>query len=302
MNTEIYYFTGTGNSLAVARDLAARLGAELRSVASVIHQSSVAVDADTAGLVFPVQHKDIPLILKRFAEKLAKLEGKYLFAVYTYGDTPGMGARHLAELLASRGGQLAAGFGVHMPYNYLTPSRTLEDFFESFTLREIPIERQQALFAAVPEKAASIAAYVQARHSGTFEVTSDPIMRLARLLGVADAMEKSSWLKVAGIRQPVALPWLESRQLMDCAFHVDERCQGCGTCARVCPVHNIDMVHDTSTPHARPMWQGRCEQCFACLHWCPNQALQFGKNTSGKQRYHHPDVTLADMRAQASSR
>jgi hypothetical protein len=27
--TEIYYFSGTGNSLAVARDLAARLGATL---------------------------------------------------------------------------------------------------------------------------------------------------------------------------------------------------------------------------------------------------------------------------------
>ena len=76
---------------------------------------------------------------------------------------------------------------------------------------------------------------------------------------------------------------------MDEAFHTDERCISCGICAQVCPVGNILMAG------GRPAWHHRCEQCFACLQWCPEEAIQFGSGTSGKRRYHHPDVTLAEM-------
>jgi len=24
----------------------------------------------------------------------------------------------------------------------------------------------------------------------------------------------------------------------------------------------------------RPVWQHHCEQCFACLQWCPKEAIQ----------------------------
>jgi MinD superfamily P-loop ATPase len=45
----------------------------------------------------------------------------------------------------------------------------------------------------------------------------------------------------------------------------------------------------------RPAWQHHCEQCFACLHWCPAQAIQYGKHTAGRTRYHHPDVMAKDI-------
>ena len=82
-------------------------------------------------------------------------------------------------------------------------------------------------------------------------------------------MGKSTWLKIAGIQGRTALSFIESRQLMDRAFHVDESCIGCGTCARVCPVANIEMIEEAGAEHATPAWQQRCEQCFACLHWLP---------------------------------
>jgi ferredoxin/flavodoxin len=294
MNTDIYTFSGTGNSLAVARDLAGRLSGNLIPIPSLMERESVTVDAGAVGFVFPVYHKSIPLILKRFVEKLEDLDDTYLFAVYTCGDTPGLAAEHLGQLLEACGGTLVAGFAVHMPYNYVTPRPVLRGFFRSFTLREVPVEKQEALLAAAPERAEQIAAAVRTRESGVFDASSDVLTRLTERLNMPETLAKPIWLRIAGVDEPTELSFIESRQLMDHAFQADEHCNGCGICSRICPVGDIEMVDD------KPVWQHRCEQCFACLQWCPQEAIQFRGNTAGQRRYHHPDVTVADMVRHAS--
>jgi len=75
------YFSGTGNSLAVARDLAGRLSAELVPISSVVDRGGIDIDADAVGIVFPefyaTNDSGIPLIVKRFAEKLLASGGMY---------------------------------------------------------------------------------------------------------------------------------------------------------------------------------------------------------------------------------
>jgi len=90
MNTEIYYFSGTGNSLAVARSIAEKIRGRLIAIPSMMNQENIFIEADTMGLAFPVYHKSIPLILKRFVEKLTNLDKKYIFAVSTYSSERGM--------------------------------------------------------------------------------------------------------------------------------------------------------------------------------------------------------------------
>ena len=137
MSTEIYYFTGTGNSLAVARDLARKLEGRLVSISAVFDREWITPGAGPLGIVFPVYHGGLPLILHKFIEKLAGLEQIYIFAVCTYGDSPGLAIEYLADLIRLRGGELAAGFAVHMPYNYLTPVVFPKEFSVAFTLRNI---------------------------------------------------------------------------------------------------------------------------------------------------------------------
>lgn len=88
MNMAIYYFSGTGNSLAAARAIGGKTKAELIPISEVIKQDKIRVDADTMGIVFPsylAALSGLPLIVERFVKKIQHIESKYIFAVCTCG-------------------------------------------------------------------------------------------------------------------------------------------------------------------------------------------------------------------------
>lgn len=72
-------------------------------------------------------------------------------------------------------------------------------------------------------------------------------------------------------------------------FTVSGDCTGCGRCQMVCLADNIEMKEK------RPVFKGSCESCMACIHWCPTQAIQWKTRTQNRNRYHHPDVSIADL-------
>ena len=87
---------------------------------------------------------------------------------------------------------------------------------------------------------------------------------------------------------------IKNGRVIDPANGVDEKCDACAgkegpVCAQICPVVNIKMEN------GKPCWLHHCEHCLACLHWCPQEAIQFGKNTKGRKRYRHPEITSAEL-------
>ena len=289
MCTEIYYFSGTGNSLAIARDIAEKVNGKLISIPSIIDKDIIETKADVIGIVFPVYNQGVPYIIKRFISKIDKLEKRYIFGVCTYGGSPGISLEYFARIIQSNGGKLAAGFAVNMPYNYITPSFVLKDFLKSFVLREITIEKQQEMFIAWKQRLESISELILTRKVDKLETKAKPIEVLLDFLNLRETLQKSVWLKIGGFKGHTALSFQESVKLMDYSFRCDDNCIGCGVCSKVCPVKNIKMFD------SRPQWQHHCEQCFACLQWCTKEAIQFSNKTSQGKRYHHPEVLLSDM-------
>ena len=74
------------------------------------------------------------------------------------------------------------------------------------------------------------------------------------------------------------------------------RCTGCGICAAICPVNNIEMSN------GGPQWSEECQQCLACLNWCPQRVIEFGARTIRHRRYTNPTVTFKEMKEGAGTR
>lgn len=61
-------------------------------------------------------------------------------------------------------------------------------------------------------------------------------------------------------------------------FYVDkEKCNGCGLCAKLCLAETITLVD------SRPIWNEKCYQCLRCINYCPQVAIQYGKETKKKE-------------------
>jgi Pyruvate/2-oxoacid:ferredoxin oxidoreductase delta subunit/flavodoxin len=274
-STEIFYFSATGNSLALARDIAKKLNGKLVSIPAVMNKKSVQTDADVIGIVFPVYYASndcgIPLIVERFVKKLEGIGSKYVFGVCTHSAMPRETIKNLRKLIKSRGGELAAGFTLWMGSKKLTE------------------KEQQKLFITTKKKADAICEYVAARRSGKFETCGllRKIFYAPVLFLLIKPVFSRRYRNLSNIKQH--LPFSELVPFADRSFQCDDtKCSGCGICAQVCPVNNIKMVNN------RPMWQHHCETCYACYVWCPNGAIH-GDIVKYNERRHHPDVELSDM-------
>lgn len=71
-------------------------------------------------------------------------------------------------------------------------------------------------------------------------------------------------------------------------FYATSRCIGCGLCERDCPSRAIQLINGS------PEWsKAQCTLCLRCLHRCPVAAIEYGKSTVGKERY-HPEEFLPE--------
>jgi len=268
MNTILYYFSGTGNSLAIARELAAALSnttliaisQALKEPAADAANTASAADAvgaaNAAGIVFPVYAWGPPRIVTDFIKSRKWTGIPYLFAVCTCGGFPGGTLPLLQRALRAQGGNLSAGFSIVMPGNYTALYGAIAD------------AKQQKLFERARARVAEIAELIKARRNR-------PVEKSFLLV---------NWL--TGFLYKFGMPKFKTA---DGRFWVMETCTHCGLCAKVCPRLNIDLKN------GRPQWHGNCEQCMACLQWCAVEAIQFGQATQKRKRYHHPDIKAKDL-------
>ena len=286
MTTEIYYFTGTGNSLAVARDIAKATKGTVISISSTIERPAIRTVADSLGIVFPCylgQLYGLPLIVDKFIDKLEDIESKYIFAVCTYGYFGPVNAlptlRNLEKAIRSRGGRLSGGFSVRLPPNNL-----------NFDHVPVPLEKNlDIIFKDARTKVKVICQCIINKRTTRYGFLKFTINLLLFPMYVSMHFHIEKSLKlIAKVPADSKLSFRELIPLTDNSIVVNDRCNGCETCSRVCPAENIKIVN------RRPRFQHRCEMCFACDEWCPQRAISHWGRIEGRN-YHHPEIAVSDM-------
>lgn len=68
------------------------------------------------------------------------------------------------------------------------------------------------------------------------------------------------------------------------AFRAGDACVGCGRCVEKCPLNNVRLTG------GRPVWGKSCTHCMACICYCPTEAIEYGKKSVGKPRYHYEQL------------
>ncbi|MCF0199319.1 MAG: 4Fe-4S binding protein, partial [Bacteroidaceae bacterium] len=246
----IFYYSGCGNSRWVAEELAAALHEELSFIPDLQRAGMTDYtvgDDEAVGFVFPVYAWAAPKLVEDFVRSV-RWQGspRYVWFACTCGDEMGLTHRSFGKVLAEAGLPLSAAFCLVMPETYLC--------FPGFHL-DTP-EKEQRKLQTAREKLPHIAEQVKARaevmdlHIGPLPRLKSYVIRPLFLLAVTDKK-----------------------------YHTTEACTGCGTCVRVCPLHNIRLTD------RRPQWQGDCTQCMACYHHCPQNAIHFGSLTHDKGQY-----------------
>jgi ferredoxin/flavodoxin len=275
MNPTIFYFTASGNSLAVARDITTKTGGKLVFIPTVMNKQNIHTESDVIGIVFPVYYASndcgVPLIIQRFINKLEDTSSKYVFAVCTHSGMAGTTIENLKKLLRARGGELAAGFSINMGST------------------QMPDEKQQKILVNQQKKTDFIAEYVLAQKRGKVETRGllRKIVFAPVLFLVIKPIFSRRYRQLSNTKQHVPFP--QMIPTADNSYQCDEtKCKSCGVCVKVCPVDNIKLVN------GRPVWLHHCETCYACYLWCPNNAIS-GKIVEYNDKYHHPYVGLLDM-------
>lgn len=119
----IFYFSGTGNSLYVARKIAENLGET--SVYSMSKEAPTEQIADddsgdsNVGFVFPSYYGNMPRIVKEFISKLDIHPDAYIYCIVTMGAFGEGSVATLVALLSDKGQSLQYGCGLRMPANYI---------------------------------------------------------------------------------------------------------------------------------------------------------------------------------------
>ena len=121
----IFYFTATGNSLYVARQLADE-HTELLSIPQLMKRKRLEFEADEIGIVYPIYGQMPPNMVRRFIQK-ARLEAAYKFAVLTYGNMQFVATELWDEISRKTGGT---------PFDYITSFLMVDNWLPNFDMSE----------------------------------------------------------------------------------------------------------------------------------------------------------------------
>ena len=222
----IFYFSGTGNSLHVAKSL--QNDEKIVDMAEALKKRRCGFhikEGEAVGFVCPVYASGLPKVVLDFIRHLRlKDHYSYIYLVLTHAGGPGAAGAVAMRELKKRGYALNAIFDVKMPTNYIF----------ILTLPDQKVEDERILAA-------------------------EPVIQEIREAVLKRSQHLPSYNPASILASYAMYPVFDGYRSTD-GFYADDRCVGCGACESRCPVRAISMVD------GRPVWRKKhCIRCMSCL-------------------------------------
>lgn len=201
----IFYFTATGNSLYIARELAGESG-QLLSIPQIIKDEHLDFEADEIGFVFPDYAASAPLMVREFVAK-AHFKTQYIFSVITFGNFAANVADWWNDFCKEKG----------LQNHYINTLLMVDNYLPVFDMNE-----QVKIDKKIPDNLAAIVDDIHGHKQfiAHFEQMDE------RMQGFLKRLQENHFP-------------MEAERLLRLNT---EACIACGTCAAVCPHGNFRMT------------------------------------------------------------
>lgn len=233
-----FYFTATGNSLYIAKEL----GRKTVSIPQIINNENLIFEAEKIGIVCPVYGHEMPKMVKEFIKK-ATLKTDYFYIILTYGMLHG-GAAEIANKYVKSVGKKA---------DYIKTIVMVDNFLPNFDMVE-----QCAIDKKIPENLAQIKADISAKKCKIEKADFRNKMIHKGYTMMVKNQDETVWAKfkvenncvLCGTCQKVcpvgAIKFTDTK-----AEHTMNNCQACYACVHACPTKAIKFTIPEKNPDVR---------------------------------------------------
>jgi len=207
MGNVIFYFSGTGNSLKVAKTIANELeNTEIISMAKS-ENYTLKKQYDTIGFIYPTYFWGLP---KKVIEYVSNLDfgnnkTSYYYAIATYGGSAGNAINQIYELLLNK-------HNVKLHFN-----QKLKMFSYYVIIYDMSKEVN--------------------------EITKKSDKNLIPIVNSIKSRKNNKVNKFTKIFNFINKDFIKKVSTMDKYYTINNNCTGCGICKEVCPVKNIEMIN-----------------------------------------------------------
>jgi ferredoxin/protein involved in ribonucleotide reduction len=218
----IYCYSGTGNSLASAKQLADEIGAEVISITKELVLSKSSINCDVFVLIFPVYGYGVPKTVRDFIKNSA-FKANHFAVVGTNGGQPAGGFAEAIRFFKKR----------KISVNYFAGIECVENFVHMY---ELPSDENLVeICKRQSEKTQVIANDIKERKQN-----KDRLFRpVSRIVSFAFKRATGYFAK---------------------KYKLTDACNGCGVCHRVCPANAIKMVDNK--PSINKKQCDSCQACL----------------------------------------
>ena len=234
------YFSGTGNTkYCVSKFLEYYNNNTEKSMYSIEDENCINMIKENNDIVFayPIYHSDMPIIVRNFIENNKDVfKNKNIFIVVTMALFSGDGTGCSARVLKKYGANITGGLHVEMP-----------DCIGDVRILKRSIKKNKKIVQKADIKIKKTVTNIKQGHYKKQGLSF--ASRLAGFFGQRIYLHNRNYK-------------LQNKLKIDYT-----KCIGCGKCANICPMKNIQKDNN------KVITLGKCTSCYRCINKCPKKAI-----------------------------